>query len=92
MAKARGKTKSVRGPRGHRGAQGQQGEPGRQGDPGISPEALERIIRTLESVQREAEIQFRRIAQIQAQVDGTLKALKDMGDSAGRHRRKGKGR
>ena len=42
----------------------------------------------VEKLQREAAIQFTRIAQIQVQVDRTLKALKEMGEKAGRQRKK----
>jgi hypothetical protein len=42
----------------------------------------------MEKLQSDAAIQFTRIAQIQAQVDQTLKALKEMGERAGQQRRK----
>jgi hypothetical protein len=42
----------------------------------------------MEKLQSDAAIQFTRIAQIQAQVDQTLKALKEMGERAGRQRKK----
>jgi hypothetical protein len=67
---------------------GQRGLRGAHGAPGIAPEALKAIIRTMEKLQSDAAIQFTRIAQIQAQVDQTLKALKEMGERAGQQRRK----
>ena len=41
----------------------------------------------MEKLQADAAIQFTRIAQMQAQVDETLKALKEMGEKAGRQRK-----
>jgi hypothetical protein len=46
------------------------------------------MIEDIEKIQDEAAIQFKRIAQIQVQIDATLKALKDMGERAGRQRKK----
>lgn len=67
---------------------GQRGKKGTHGAPGIAPDALKAIIRNMEKLQSDAAIQFTRIAQIQAQVDQTLKALKEMGERAGRQRKK----
>jgi hypothetical protein len=82
MAKRSKASRAAGGPRGYRGSRG------RQGSPGIAPEALQRIIDTLEALQDDAGIQFRRIAQLQTQLDETLKALKEMGEKAGRQRKK----
>lgn len=46
----------------------------------------------MEKIQAEAAIQFKRIADIQVQVDHTLKALKEMGEKAGQQRTKRKKR
>jgi hypothetical protein len=80
MATKSGKrAKPLHGPRGAKGA---------RGAPGITPEALKTLIRNMEQTQADAAIQFTRIAQLQVQVDETLKALKDMGEKAGRQRKK----
>jgi hypothetical protein len=65
-------------PRGERGAKGERGAPG------IAPEQLRALIRNMEGIQADAAIQFSRIAQMQVQIDETLKALKQMGERAGR--------
>lgn len=67
---------------------GPRGLKGRRGAPGISPDTLKTLIHHMEKLQAEADIQFKRIAQIQVQVDATLKALKDMGEKAGRQHKK----
>jgi hypothetical protein len=72
-------TKKRRGPRGHAG---------KRGAPGIEPREIHAIIGSIEKIQDEAGLQFKRIAQIQVQIDQTLKALKDMGERAGRQRTK----
>jgi hypothetical protein len=59
-----------------------------RGARGIAPEALKTVIRHMEKLQADAAIQFTRTAQIQMQVDKTLLALKEMGESAGRQRKK----
>jgi hypothetical protein len=69
-------------------SRGPRGLKGKRGTPGVSPEGLKILIRSMERIQADAAIQFTRIAQIQVQVDQTLKALKDMGDQAGRQRKK----
>ena len=74
--------KPAKAPRGRRGPRGMRGAPG------ITPAALHSMIGHVEKLQREAAIQFTRIAQIQVQVDRTLKALKEMGEKAGRQRKK----
>ena len=71
MARA---TKKVQAQRGLRGATG------RPGPPGIAPGALRAIIADMEKMHADASIQFHRIAQLQAQLDTTLKALKDLGE------------
>ena len=79
MAKRTRTTKTNRGPRGPRGF---------AGVPGIKPATLSRLTSTLESLQVDAQIQFKRIAQLQVQLDATLKALNEMGEKVGRHRKK----
>ena len=79
MAKQTGAAKVRRGPR---------GLAGRPGAPGIEPKEIHSIIESIEKIQFEAAIQFKRIAQIQVQIDATLKALKDMGDRAGKQRKR----
>jgi len=79
MAKTKTKRAPTRGPRGERGF---------QGPPGVSPSTLADLIRTVEELHADAGIQFKRIAQLQAQLDLTLKTLHDMGEKAGRQRKK----
>ena len=79
MAKGAGGRKSERGPRGF---------VGRRGTPGVKPDELRTIIEDIEKVQAEAALQFKRTAQIQMQLDATLKALKEMGDRAGLQRKR----
>ena len=67
---------------------GPRGITGKRGAPGIEPKALHAIIANIEKIQDEAAIQFKRTAQIQVQIDATLKALKDMGERAGHQQRK----
>ena len=69
-------------PRGRRGLRGLPGAPG------IAPHELHAIIGHVEKIQADAATQFKRIAQMQAQIDQTLKALKEMGERAGRQRKK----
>ena len=66
---------------------GPRGLEGKRGIPGIEPQAIHVIIGDIEKIQSEAAVQFQRIAQIQVQIDTTLKALKDLGDRAGRQRK-----
>lgn len=63
-----------------------------RGAPGITPAALQSMIGTMEKIQDEASIQFERIAQMQVQIDQTLKALNEMGEKAGHQRTKRKKR
>ena len=77
MAKSSGK--------GRRGPRGFEGKPGA---PGIEPAEIHAIIRDVEKLQDETLTTVKRIAQIQVQIDQTLKALKDMGDRAGRQRKR----
>jgi hypothetical protein len=79
MAKTSGKAKARRGPRGFEG---------KRGAPGIEPAEINAIIDKIEEIQDEAAVSFKRIAQIQVQLDATLKALKDMGDRAGQQRKR----
>jgi hypothetical protein len=80
--------KGTAGQRGPRGLKGQRGAEGKRGVPGIEPAEIHAIIENIEKVRYEAAVQFKRIAQIQVQLDATLKALKDMGDRAGRQRKR----
>jgi len=77
MAKSSGKSR--RGPRGFEG---------KRGVPGIEPNEIHTIIANIEKIQDEASVSFKRIAQMQVQLDQTLRALKEMGDRAGRQRKK----
>jgi hypothetical protein len=74
--------------RGPRGLKGKRGAEGKRGAPGIEPSEIQALIEDMEKVRDEAAVQFKRIAQIQVQLDATLKALKDMGDRAGRQRKR----
>jgi hypothetical protein len=85
MGKKASKRKPRRGPRGFAG---RRGFAGKRGAPGIEPTEIHAIIRDIERIQDEAALQFKRIAQMQVQLDMTLKALKDMGDRAGRQRKR----
>jgi hypothetical protein len=69
---------------------GPRGSPGKKGAPGVAPKDLHAIIADIEEVQKEAAIQFQRIAQLQAQLDTTLKALKEMGEKASHQRKRPK--
>ena len=80
MAKQPGTAKARRGPR------------GREGKPGIEPKEIHVIIEDIEKIRAEAAIQFKRIAQLQVQIDATLKSLKDMGDRAAKQRKRRKRR
>lgn len=85
MVKGSGKRSRGRGPRGFTGQRGAEGKPG---VPGIKPSEIHAIIQDVEKLQDETAVTVKRIAQIQLQIDQTLKALKDMGDRAGRQRKK----
>ena len=85
MTKKTGNLKPRRGPRGF---VGKRGFTGKRGAPGIEPTEIHGIKRDIETTQDEAARQFKRIAQMQVQIDMTLKALKDMGDRAGRQRKR----
>ena len=65
-------------------SRGVRGAKGERGAPGIAPDELRALIRNMEKIQTDAGIQFSRIAQMQVQIDETLKALKQMGERAGR--------
>ena len=67
------KASGARGPKGHRGERGERGEPG------IAPQVLAELITTVEALRAESEIQLRRIADLQAQLDITLAHLKHLG-------------
>jgi hypothetical protein len=67
---------------------GPRGLEGKRGVPGIEPKEIHAIIENIEKIQDEAALQFKRTAQIQVQIDATLRALKDMGERAGRQRKK----
>jgi hypothetical protein len=79
MANKTSDAKKRRGPRGIKG---------KRGAPGIEPREIHAIVENIEKIQDEAALQFKRTAQIQVQIDATLKALKDMGERAGRQRKK----
>jgi hypothetical protein len=66
---------SVRGPKGERGERGERGEPGEPGAPGITPDTLSDLVKAVEALRTESEIQLRRIADLQAQLDVTLARL-----------------
>lgn len=80
-----GKASGGRGPRGLRGKRGAEGK---RGVPGVEPAEIHVIIESVEKLQNETAVTIKRIAQIQLQIDQTLKALKEMGDRAGRQRKK----
>jgi len=79
MAKKSSSAKTRRGPRGFEG---------KRGAPGIEPNEIRAIVEHIEKIQDEATVSFKRIAQMQVQLDATLKALKEMGDRAGQQRKK----
>ena len=85
MAKRSNEASGRRGPR---GLKGKRGAEGKRGAPGIEPPQIHVIIESLEKLQDETAVTVKRIGQIQLQIDQTLKALKDMGDRAGRQRKK----
>ena len=66
---------------------GRRGARGVRGAPGIAPHELHAIIASVEKIQNDAVTQFKRIAQMQVQIDETLKSLKEMGERAGRQRK-----
>ena len=68
------------------GKRGKRGKRGRRGERGITPHALKELIHDLAGTRKEASIQLMRIAQLQAQLDETLKALKEMGQKAEQQR------
>ena len=80
--------KESMGRRGARGPKGKRGVEGKRGAPGVEPSEIHNIIESVEKLQDETGVTVKRIAQIQLQIDQTLKALKDMGDRAGRQRKK----
>ena len=69
------------------GKRGKRGKRGRRGERGITPHALRELIHDLAGTRKEASIQLMRIAQLQAQLDETLKALKEMGQKAEQQQR-----
>jgi hypothetical protein len=75
-------------PRDAKKRRGPRGLEGKRGAPGIEPKEIHAIIENIEKIQDEAALQFKRTAQIQMQIDATLKALKDLGERAGRQRKK----
>jgi hypothetical protein len=85
MAKRSSEASTRRGPR---GLKGKRGAEGKRGAPGIEPTEIHVIIESVEKLQDETAVTVKRIAQIQLQIDQTLKALKDMGDRAGRQRKR----
>ena len=66
MAEPRRKQTPRRGARGARGARGERGE---RGEPGVTPETIDRLATVLERIQRDLEVQFTRIAELQAELD-----------------------
>jgi trimethylamine:corrinoid methyltransferase-like protein len=69
------------------GKRGKRGKRGRRGERGITPDALRQLIHDLAATRKDASIQLMRIAQLQAQLDETLKALKEMGQKAEQQQR-----
>lgn len=67
--------RGMRGPAGRRGPAGPAGPKGERGErgPGVVPiESVEKLEREIEKMRAEAETQFKRIAQLQAQLDVAL--------------------
>ena len=83
MAKASRKASSKR--KIGRGPRGLKGSPGR---PGVPPAAISQLTNAVEKMQADAEIQFKRTAQLQVQLDATLRALDELGKKAGGQRKK----
>ena len=79
--------KTRREPQPARTRRGLRGLRGLQGRPGISPDAVRALIDSMEQIKADAGIQFQRIAQLQAQLDMTLKALREIGEK-GRSRKR----
>ena len=71
-----------------KGRRGPRGIQGKRGAPGAKPGVIRAIIDSVEKLQDENALTVKRTGQIQMQLDQTLKALKDMGDRAGRQRKK----
>ena len=64
--------RGLRGVQGKQGKRGARGKQGRQGAPGVAApngEALARLTADLIEAQNELQVQFKRIAQLQAEVD-----------------------
>lgn len=55
-----------------RGPKGERGERGEPGEPGIAPETLAEVLKSVEALRAESEIQLLRIADLQAQLDVAL--------------------
>jgi hypothetical protein len=56
---------------------------GTEGGPGIEPEELLRLAENVEAVKAEVGVQFKRVAQMQAQLDTMLKALRALAGKVG---------
>src|SRR5260370_1102023 len=81
VAQSKGRSGGSRGPRGprgpagdrghsgHRGARGPQGEPGPEGSSVRGSDVLEIVERQIDDIHRDLNVQMRRIAQIQQQMD-----------------------
>ena len=81
VAQSKGRSRGSRGPRGprgpagdrghsgHRGARGPQGEPGPAGPSVKGSDVLEIVERQIDDIHRDLDVQMRRIAQIQKQMD-----------------------
>ena len=62
-------------PASSRGQDGVRGNTGRTGPPGVAPEVVQKILEDVIDLRRIAEIQFERLAQIQAQLDLLVASL-----------------
>src|SRR6266851_2712030 len=81
VVQSKGRSPGSRGPRGprgpagdrghsgHRGARGPQGEPGPAGPSVKGSDVLEIVERQIDDIHRDLDVQMRRIAQIQNQMD-----------------------
>ena len=66
--------RGTRGPRGARGAPGKQGPPG---TPAPSADAIARLAEDLANTRHDLQVQFKRIAQLQAELDDLRANIRD---------------